>query len=409
MAKIVRVIHRNIYSEIETLALVRNKMVFLSGPRQSGKTTFAKSFLTKEDSYFNWDDSQFKRDWTKSNQVFAERILKEQNPILVFDEIHKNLKWKNQIKGFYDRFGDKIKIIITGSALFNTFRKGSDSLLGRFIHFHLHPFSLGELTNSTRVLFTDFLTKIESFQFLPTEHKALEWKESLFRWGGFPEPLLSRSDEIHAIWAKNRLELLVRQDLRDISQFLNHNQIEVLASLLPERVGSLFSIANLVEDLDVAHTTVTRWLNALQSVYYHFPIKPYSNKIVRSLKKEGKIYLYDWSVIEEKGARFENMVACHLLKLVDYFNDTGQADLSLYYIRNKEKEEIDFLLVQKKKPILTIEVKLSELNLDKTFLKFRKALNVPHVQIVNQDGIFRKYSEENACVVSFDRFFYGLP
>ena len=137
--------NRNISLLLDRLALSRKKMVFLSGPRQAGKTTLAKEFLKNKKFYFNWDDIRFRKEWTRSPSQFAEFLLNERDPLIVLDEIHKHPKWKNQIKGMYDIYGDKIKIIVTGSALLNTFRKGSDSLLGRFIHFHLHPFSLGEL------------------------------------------------------------------------------------------------------------------------------------------------------------------------------------------------------------------------------------------------------------------------
>ena len=401
--------NRNVSPMLHRLALSRNKMVFLSGPRQAGKTTLAKEFLKDKRFYFTWDDLRFRKEWTRSPSQFAESLLNEREPLVVLDEIHKHPKWKNQIKGLYDIYGDKIKIIVTGSALFNTFRKGSDSLLGRFFHFHLHPFSLGELQSESPLPYSDLLQSLSDFNFPITGVRELASQKDLFRWGGFPEPFLAKSDEIHQIWSKNRLELLIRQDLRDISQFLNHNQIEVLASVLPEKVGSLLSITSLREDLDVAHTTISRWMNALGSIYYHFTVQPYSHKILRSLKKEGKIYLYDWSSVEDEGARFENMVASHLLKLIHFYNDTGQANLSLSYLRNKEKQEVDFILLNKKKPVLTIEVKLSDYNLDKTFLKFQKSLKIPHIQIIQPEGVLRKFKELDACVVSFDRFFKQLP
>jgi predicted AAA+ superfamily ATPase len=401
-------IRRNIIPLLRKMALDRHKMVFLSGPRQVGKTSLAKQVFTPLKHYFNWDDINFKKKWISSQEDIAREILSERDPRAVFDEIHKYPKWKNQIKGFYDLHGDKIKIIITGSAQFNTFRKGSDSLLGRFMHFHLHPISLGELTNESPISYSTFEKQIQSRLF-PIEKSKPTLQDELFRYGGFPEPFLAKSDEIHRVWSKNRNELLIRQDLKDISSFLNHNQVEVLASLLPERVGSLLSIASLARDLDIAHTTVLRWMNALQTVYYHFDVKPYTHKIIRSLKKEGKIYLFDWSMVEEFSPRFENMVASHLQKLVDFYNDSGQADLNLGYLRNKEKEEVDFILTNKKRPLCTIEVKYSDLSLDKTFLKFRRSLDVPHFQIVFANGLSRNYVEMNAAVLSFDRFFSRLP
>jgi hypothetical protein len=384
-------------------------MIFLSGPRQVGKTTLARYFLKDKNFYFTWDDLRFRREWNKSPISFVESKIQNPQTILVLDELHKYPKWKNSLKGVYDLCGSEVKIILTGSAHLNTFRKGADSLLGRFIHFHLHPLSLGELRTKSPIPYLKFIENINSLRFAVGDKIDSKTTIQLLQWGGFPEPFLSKSEEIHQIWSKNRLELLVRQDLRDISNFLDYHQVEVLASILPEKVGSLFSVTNLREDLDVAHTTLTRWLIALQSIYYHYSIQPYHFKIIRSLKKEGKIYLYDWSAVPNLGARFENMVASHLLKLVDYYNDTGQSSLNLKFLRNKEKQEVDFILLQNQKPILTLEVKVSDEKLDMTFQKFHKSFQVPHIQIIQTPGVYRLYKKEKACVLSFDAFFKNLP
>ncbi len=381
-------------------------MVFLSGPRQCGKTTLAKTFLLSDKNYFNWDQLSFKKRWTKNSEAFAEELLHQDQPRIILDEFHKNPKWKNQLKGFYDLYGDKIEIILTGSAQLNTFRRGADSLLGRFFHFHLHPFSLGELVQKKPMNFSEFSAFIQK-PLEESEKNSTEIKNDLFIYGGFPEPFVAQNKEMHQIWSKNRLELLIRQDLKDLSNIINTGHVEILASFLPDRVSSPLSIQSLVEDLDVAHTTVSRWLNALAMVYYHFEIKPYSKSIPRSLKKEGKFYLYDWSTIESEGPRFENMVASHLLKLVDYYNDTGQADLSLNYLRDKDKNEVDFILTNRKKPILTIEAKFMDVSLDKTYEKFQRHLKVPHFQIINKPGVLRKF--EKAYVMSFASFFKKLP
>lgn len=232
------------------------------------------------------------------------------------------------------------------------------------------------------------------------------------QFGGFPEPFQSQSKEIYRAWASNRLELLVRQDLREISNIMNIGQVELLASFIPDRVGSPLSVQSLAEDLDAAHTTVTRWMKDLSDVYYHFEIKPHSKSIPRALKKEGKVYLYDWSTVENDGPRFENMVASHLLKAIDFYNDTGQGNLRLRYLRDKEKNEVDFVILEKEKPLYTVEAKRGDLSLAKGFQAFRRYIDVPHFQIVKQPGIFRRFEipkQTNAYVISFDSFFEYLP
>lgn len=402
---------RNLKEDIQKLVLERYKMLFLSGPRQAGKTTFAKQLLENSSQYFNWDNPKFKKEWVSSLDSFAEKVLNEKTPIILLDEFHKNPKWKNQLKAFYDIYGDKIQIMVTGSAKLDTYRKGSDSLMGRFIHFHMHTFSYGELTESKMLSFKDLQEGIlnpEKFNIIVKKNSE-EIIKNLFHFSGFPEPYLAASESIHQIWSKNRLELLIRQDIAETSNLLRNHQVDILALLMPDKVGSPLSVQSLTEDLQVSHTTVTRWLNALKQVYYHFDVIPYSKNIARSLKKESKIYLYDWSQVEDVGARFENLVACHLKKAVDYYNDTGQANLSLRYLRDKDKNEVDFIILKNEKPLASFEVKLSELNLDKSFIKFQKKEKFPHFQVVMTSDIFRSYKELNATVISFNKLFQKLP
>ena len=402
---------RSLKAYIETLALSRNKMVFLSGPRQVGKTTLAKKFIDKDENYLNWDFLQTRKAWLLGSDQIAKNLLEERKPRVVLDEFHKNKKWKTQLKGFFDQYDKNIQIILTGSAKLNTFRKGADSLLGRFIHFHLLPFCQGELMRVAPLSFKEF----EIFLNKPSEitnHNLAQVREDmmsrLFKFGGFPEPFENQSEEFHRIWTKNRNELLIRQDVKELSNIFDIGHVELLASFLPDRVGSPLSIQSLREDLDIAHTTVSRWLLALSQVYYQFDLRPFSKSIPRSLKKEAKIYLYDWSDVQEKGPRFENMIACHLLKMMNFYNDTGQADLKLHYLRDKDGNEVDFLMTNKNKPLFSIEAKLGQRSLDTTYLRFQKRIRCPHFQIIMDKDFLRKH-QNDAYVISFDLFFSNLP
>lgn len=402
-------IRRYLEPFIEQLALERNKMAFFSGPRQCGKTTMAKQLAGSSGMYLNWDSLASRALWTKSHKDFASKIIDDQKEILVLDEFHKNPKWKNQLKGFYDFYGDDIKIVLTGSAKLNTYKKGSDSLLGRFLHFNIHPFTLTELEKSSPNSFEHFIQFIKHPDDDHFPLKTTSTLDTLFKFGGFPEPFLAQSDQIQRIWSKNRLELLIRQDLKELSQVIQIGQVEILSTFLPDKIGSPLSVQSLKEDLDVAHTTLSRWLNALSLVYYHFSIKPYSKSITRSLKKEPKVYLYDWSTIQNPGSRFENMVACHLLKLIDFFNDTGVADMELFYLRNKEKFEVDFLVTLNKKPFFTLEAKLNDDKIDTKHLVFTKQLKIPHFQVTKKAGLLKKYDllgiKVHSYVISFEKFF----
>lgn len=410
---------RNLQEPIQDLALSRNKMVFLSGPRQCGKTTLAKAFIPNKNSqlkelerhYFNWDQAKVKKLWLTESALLAEKAIATGTPILILDEFHKNQKWKNQLKGFYDEFGEHLNIVVTGSAKLNTFQRGADSLLGRFIHFHVLPFSFGELLLPQPMALSEFENWLKAPRSLISSPSLAMQAENcfqkLFEFGGFPEPYSESSKEIYHIWSQNRIELLIRQDLRDLSNILHIAQIEILASFLPDRVGSPLSIKSLQEDLDGSYSSIQRWLRALSMVYYHFEVKPYSASIPRSLKKEGKYYLFDWRQVENYGPRFENMVAMHLLKFIQYYSDTGQAKLGLHYLRTKDQEEVDFLVTKNNKPLFSVEVKTSSEILEKNYLRFQKHLKVPHFQIINKPRIIHRYP--GATVIGFTDFFAHLP
>lgn len=359
---------RYLTETVETLCFSSHKLAFISGPRQCGKTTWSKALLKTRGigSYFNWDEKNFRKAWTKDpSAAVVAGIMPKLNdlvPIVVLDEIHKAKGWKRDLKGIFDTLEEPVDILVTGSAKLDVYRRGSDSLLGRYHHFRLHPFSLSELTNMPRSVSSEDLLSIlfENSQSVISTKEDLDYLDALWHFGPFPEPLFKGEKRFLNLWQRERVERLVREDLRDISRIQELSQIEMLVSLLPERASGVLSINALREDLEVAYATMRSWLQYLKQVYYLFELKPYSQSIPRALKKEGKIYLWDWREVEEEGPRFENMIASHLLKYSHFLTDTGEASVDLCYLKNKEKQEIDFLLVKNKKPWIPIEVKLSQ-------------------------------------------------
>ena len=393
---------RSLETQIPELAFTHQKMAFLSGPRQCGKTTLSKALLksTETGAYYNWDELEFRKKWIKNpNSILDQFDTGMKRPLIIFDEIHKAKLWKRTLKGIYDTLQNPADLLITGSARLNVYNKGSDSLLGRYFHFRLHPFTLGELINPKKIKSPEeFLEACREKEFSKPHHQEMD---SLFRFGGFPEPLIKSSDRFLELWRRGRVEKIVREDLRDLSRLPDLSKIEMMCALLPEKVGGLFSLVSLREDLEAPHNTIKRWLNYLNELYYFFEVKPHSDSVARSLKKEGKLFLWDWSEVKDEGARFENMIASHLLKACHYWTDLGYGKFELKTIRNKEKKELDFLILKGNKPFFTVESKLSETNLDTTFLKFKKLLGkTPHFQVhLSKKEIFRREIEGTPVVV----------
>lgn len=337
--------------------LKAGKMAFVSGPRQCGKTTLAERLLAREgcpENYFNWDDDSFQRLWLKSpGEVLPQvRVPENSLPLIVLDELHKYRNWKNSIKGFYDLHKKQVRLLVTGSARLDIYRRSGDSLAGRYIPYRLHPFTYGE---------TDQIKPPPSGAWgSQTAGFAPRFDfSSLLALGGFPEPLLGGDLQKAARWWRLYREQLVREDLRDIKAVRDIQLVSTLVTLLLEKVGGGFSYQSLQEVLSVSFATIRDWLAALESIFLCFIIRPYSKRIRGSLKKEPKIYFYHWAALQSPGARLENMVACHLLKSVHAWTDAAHGEFALAYVRDKLKREVDFLVTRDGKPWLLLEVKSS--------------------------------------------------
>jgi len=366
---------RSLAKAIEDITFSDHKIAFVSGPRQCGKTTLAKMLLRRRKTglYHNWDEVEFRRAWARHPSLLIPQARGKGVPLVVLDEIHKDRRWKRNLKGVFDTLKSPCDILVTGSARLNVYMKGSDSLLGRHFSFRLHPFSLRELERkdvlSPDAVLKSLFTRTERGGKFSERNMA-----ALMEYGPFPEPWLAQDVRKARLWRRNREQLIVREDLRDISRLPELGRIEMMTSLLPERVGSLFSPASLGRDIEASIPTINRWMSYLRELYYLFEIKPYSKRIARSLRRAGKVYLWDFASIKDKGARFENLVACHLLKACHFWTDTGEGNFELYFLRNKEKQEIDFLILRDGKPWLPIEVKYNDITPSVNWRKFTAEL-----------------------------------
>jgi hypothetical protein len=317
------------------------KMVFVAGPRQVGKTTLALSLPGASAGYLNWDIAEHR-----------ERILKRELPgsgLWVFDEVHKYRSWRNWLKGLYDGRRAGQRILVTGSARLDLYRFGGDSLQGRYHMLRLHPFSAKELGLRTAAGLNDLL-----------------------KLGGFPEPFLSGSEVEARRWSREYRSRLVREDVAGLERIQDLGNLELLAIRLPELVGSPLSVNALREDLQVSHKTVDGWLKVLERLYAIFRLSPFGSPRIRAVKKEQKHYHFDWSVVPSDPARFENVIASHLLKWVHFEQDARGRDLELRYFRDTDGRETDFIVVEGRRPQLLVECKWGDAEVDRG-LRYLKA------------------------------------
>ena len=350
------------------------KMVFLGGPRQVGKTALARSLLERAGSgrYFNWDIDE-------DRQAILGKSWARSDKILIFDELHKFARWKNWIKGLYDHLGDQQQILITGSARLDVYRKGGDSLLGRYHYWRLHPFSLDEL---------------------PTHISPAEALKRLLNIGGFPEPFLHNNVREARRWRRMRLDLVVREDIRDLESLHDIRGIGLLLDLLRARVGGQVVMANIAQDLQVAPQTATRWVQVLERMYLCFRIMPYNRHLSRALRKAPKVYFFDNAdVLGNDGARFENLVATTLLKRLHFIEDEYGYNCELTYLRDRDGREVDFVIIIDHQVIELIEVKLQDTTPTRGLRYYSHRLKPRYATLLVAKGI-RHYDVDNIRVLN---------
>jgi predicted AAA+ superfamily ATPase len=324
---------------------LKKKMIFLGGPRQCGKTTLAMSLTPAR--HFNWDADEdraaiLKKEWTRDDKL------------IVFDELHKYPKWKNWIKGVYDTQKEQHQFLVTGSARMDVYRRGGDSLLGRYHYWRLHPFTLSEL---------------------PAGMDAKEAFKRLLEVGGFPEPFLDGDPRQARRWRLERIDRVLKDDVRDLEGVRNIQQLSLFVDQLRARVGQLCVLSNMAADIQVTPATAAKWLEVLERMYLVFIVRPWTKNLPRAVQKPPKVFFFDNAdVLGDEGARFENLVATHLLKTIQFLQDRDGYRYELRYIRDKEGREVDFAVVRDGKLIEIVEAKWSDRNVSKSLEYYAEKL-----------------------------------
>jgi predicted AAA+ superfamily ATPase len=228
---------------------------------------------------------------------------------------------------------------------------------------------------------------------------AQEAWETMAQVSGFPEPFLHGTKLKYRRWAQSYHSKVIRDDIRDEFAVRQIDAMEALYILLSDCVGSPFSASNHARTLKLSHKTVSSWITVFERFFLVFKLRPYSKRISRSLVKEPKIYYYDFCRVQDAAMRFENMVAVELNRAVTLWRDFGFGDYELWYLRNKEKEEIDFLVTESSNPLIMVEAKLSDTTISPNLIKFQNALQIPAIQLVNQSNVARKIRNDNNHII----------
>lgn len=347
------------------------QMAFVAGPRQVGKTTTCRRHT---DEVLNWDNADDRAVILAGPAATAQRLalerLRSRPPVTLIDEIHKFARWKAFLKGFFDTYGERCRLIVTGSSRLDVYRRGGDSLMGRYLLYRMHPFTVGEIVDQ-RLPDEDRIVRA------PRRIADGEWL-ALWEHGGFPEPFTKRDRRFTGRWAALRRQQLVREDIRDLTHIHELGQIEALVRYLESHSGDQVIYSTLAGVVGVSVDTARRWVATLSGFYLGFTLQPWFTNVARSLRKEPKWFLRDWSLVADTGKRAETFVACHLLKAVEGWTDLGLGDFRLAYLRDKGKREVDFIVIRDGHPWFLVEVKQSDMQLQSALAHFQRQLDAPH-------------------------------
>ena len=371
-------IQREIYKKV--LKDLKKKMVFIVGPRQVGKTWLAKKVMNEYQNplYLNFDNLAHRE--IIKNQSWVPTV-----DLVIFDEIHKMPKWKNYLKGVYDTKKENLNILVTGSARMDAFKKVGDSLVGRFYVHHLFPFTLAEISN------------------IKIENKI----ELLLERSGFPEPFLSKDKNDANRWRNLYTESLLGQDVLEFQDIDRVNAIRQIYQILKSKVGSPISYSNIARDVGVSPITVKKYIEILEAIYVIFIIKPYTYKISRSILKEPKIYFFDYGILDDVGAKFENFVALSIHKYIKVKNDLSGGGYSLGFLKTKENKEVDFVISDDKNiPLEIIEAKFSDNNFSKTLIYFSNKYKIKGTQLVY--NIKNEKMMNNVSIINAEKYLENL-
>jgi len=356
-------IRRNIENAIQQ-AMADTPVVLLNGARQTGKTTLAQALATTTGAqYFTFDDAATQGLASGDPAGFIRNLPGS----VVLDEIQKAPDLFPAIKLAVDQDRRAGRFLLTGSANVLTLPHLSESLAGRMEIIPLFPFSAGELAGSRE----GFLSRVfEGALAKPPPRSASDDLPTRLARGGYPEASQRQDDDRRAAWFASYISTLLQRDVRDLARVEALHALPNLLKLLAARASGLLNLADVGRDAGLPHTTLTRYLALLETVFLVHRLPAWSPDLGKRLVKAPKLHLVDTGLAchliganarrlaEDRpllGRLLETFVVGELRKQVSWTDPRT----TLHHFRTTAGSEVDVILEQADGTVAAIEVKAS--------------------------------------------------
>lgn len=352
-------INRHIIELFEKLKKMYSA-ILITGPRQTGKTTFLEKNLS-EIPLLNFDDYSIRDEISNSPKTF---FLNHKLP-LILDEIQRVPESFLQIKYEIDKTKKKSQIFMTGSEAFSLMENVSESLAGRIGIITLLGLSQREKFNIN--LFDSFLPDnkyIDKRKKINIDYDLI-WNEIFM--GSMPELFTNKDFDRKLFWA-NYITTYIEKDVKEIANIEDTTKFAKFITLLAAECGTILNLTNIANDLNLSIPTINKYISILETSHIIYMLKPYSNNLSKRLIKTPKVYFFDtglicyllhWDSVDTlrngamAGRILENYCISEIIK--SYYNE-GDNNPPLYYYRDKDKKEID-LIIEKNQTLYPVEIK----------------------------------------------------
>ena len=343
-------------------ALASRRVVMLTGARQCGKTTLARTLVSDSVAYRTLDDRAMRQAAESDPHLFLDHA--SDSGAFIIDEVQKVPDLLPAIKRVVDRNNRPGQFLITGSANILTLPTVRESLAGRIGRVRLRPLSQGEITN-VKPLFLE-RAFVQDFKRGKKRYNRNDLIEVIFT-GGFPEPIRLQG-KARRTWHTDYIDALVEHDLNDIANIRRTDAMKDLLKVLAARSSKFMDVSAIGANLAADRRTLASYISALRAFYIVESVPAWQKTDYDRVGKASKLFMTDTGMIaallnwktsdffydpDKIGKAFETFAYSELAAQIDAAEDACQ----LYHYRDKDKREIDFLIERDDRHKLAIAIK----------------------------------------------------